>query len=416
MIDLSTSSFFGSSNIRHQGIRKRGLGIMVFFLHRAFFPLVLSLCLPTLPAQVIKVTLPRPSTLTPVQRLNREGVEAVVKHHYEAAESLFNKAYLFDPTDPFTLTNLGYISELQGQSDRAESFYRLAQEQGCYATIDLSTSRALKNKPMVDALGTIQNLPMRINRMNIVAMGLLSEGRSLEAVTLLETTLALEPANPFTLNDLGVAQEALGNVESALRYYDRASATQSKEPIVVTLKRAIRGKPISEVAADSASDLRARTQSRTGEQLRAAMLTLRGVTAVNRNDWVTARQSFVDAYALDPHSAFTINNLGYLAEHDGNPELAKAYYTGASNARDADQRVGLTTQTSSYPEEIAAIASRSQQSVGAALDANAERRRHEPGQILLKRRGPQEQSGKPIAKPEIPRNITSDAPNPIPPQ
>ena len=61
---------------------------------------------------VIKI--PRRSELTPVQRLNRRGVDAIKKHEYKNAESLFYKAYLYDPADPFTLNNLGYVSELEG--------------------------------------------------------------------------------------------------------------------------------------------------------------------------------------------------------------------------------------------------------------------------------------------------------------
>ena len=385
------------------------------FTLRGLIPAFLFAFVTVAPAQRIKITIPRPSTLTPVQRLNREGVEAVDRHRYEKAETLFNKAYLFDPTDPFTLTNLGYISELQGQADRAESFYKLAVEQGCYANIDLSSSKNLKNKPMIDELGTIKNLPMRINRMNVTAMQLLSQGRSFEAEALLEQALALDPVNPFTLNDLGVAEEALGDVESALRYYDRSTAIRAKDPIIVTMNRAFRGKPISEVAAQSAYDLRVRTQDRTREQLQASMLTLRGVTAVNRNDWTTARQSFIDAYALDPHSAFTLNNLGYLAEHDGDLELAKAYYTGASNARDANRRVGLTTQSASGAQELAGLAERSQQDVDAALAANGERRRREPGAVVLKRRRVEEEHGKPASEPTQLEKKIPDAPTPVPP-
>jgi len=92
--------------------------------------LALAVCVtaPLARAGDLRITLPRRSKLTPVQRLNREGVEAVQKRHYDKAEALFYKAYLFDPSDPFTLNNLGYISELQGQLDRAQNFYKLAAE------------------------------------------------------------------------------------------------------------------------------------------------------------------------------------------------------------------------------------------------------------------------------------------------
>src|SRR5665213_4633666 len=91
-------------------------------------------------ARDIRITIPRHSELTPVQRLNREGVNAIQKHDYEKAEAVFYKAYLYDAADPFTLNNLGYVSELEGKLDRAQKFYALASEQDCNARIDLSLS------------------------------------------------------------------------------------------------------------------------------------------------------------------------------------------------------------------------------------------------------------------------------------
>ena len=93
-------------------------------------------------ARDLTITLPKRSELTPVQRLNREGVDAIRKHQYDKAEAIFYKAYLYDPADPFTLNNLGYTSELQGQLDRAQKFYKLASEQGSDALIDRSNAKA----------------------------------------------------------------------------------------------------------------------------------------------------------------------------------------------------------------------------------------------------------------------------------
>jgi Flp pilus assembly protein TadD len=50
-------------------------------------------------------------------------LKQVKKQRYEKAAELFYKAYLYDPSDPFTLNNLGYVSELQGELDRAHKFY-----------------------------------------------------------------------------------------------------------------------------------------------------------------------------------------------------------------------------------------------------------------------------------------------------
>lgn len=275
----------------------------------------------------IRIVLPKHSQLTPVQRLNREGVDAVRRHQYEKAEAKFYKAYLYDAADPFTLNNLGYISELQGKLDRAQKFYALASEQGSTARIDLSNAKQLEGKPLTFALGDLNNAAMRVNRMNVEAIQLLSQDRNFEAVVLLRQALTLEPQNPFTLNNLGVAEEATGNLDGALKHYDAAARSHSSEPIVVTLNRSSRGKPISEVAAVSARLLRKRMRNVATAELRANMLTLHGVYAANQNDWPAAKQDFLQAYSLDPHSAFSLNNLGYVAEKDGDLETAQFYYS-----------------------------------------------------------------------------------------
>ena len=80
------------------------------------------------------------------------------KNQYEKAEGLFYKAYLYDPADPFTLNNLGYVAELQGQLDRAHQYYQLATEQGCDAPISLSSMNDLKGKPMSAAYDALQDV------------------------------------------------------------------------------------------------------------------------------------------------------------------------------------------------------------------------------------------------------------------
>ena len=340
-------------------------------------------------AKNLKITLPRHSELTPVQRLNREGVNAILKHRYENAEGLFYKAYLFDPADPFTLNNLGYVAELQGQIDRAEKFYKLAAEQECAATIDRSTAKELEGKPMMDALGTLKNVPMRINRLNVVGMELLSQDRGFEAEARLKEALAMDPKNAFTLNNLGVAQEATGDLESALNYYDAAAASHSTDPVVVTRNLAWRGKPVSAMAADSARNLRKRMQTMDLNQVRAAMLAIRGVSATNENNWSAAKQDFLEAYTLDPKSAFALNNLGYVAEREGDFETAKAYYARARKADDADAKVGLATQSSAQGLQLIAVADDNHHDMDLQLDAHTQDHSGQKNSFELKRRSNQ---------------------------
>jgi Flp pilus assembly protein TadD len=331
----------------------------------------------------LKITIPKRSELTPVQRLNREGVEAVKKQQFEKAASLFYKAYLYDPADPFTLNNLGYVSELQGELDRARNFYALASEQSCDANIDRSNAKQLEGKPMQYAFKSLRDVPMRVNRMNVNAMDLLSQDRGVEAVSLLKETLPLDPRNPFTLNNLGVADETIGDYENALKSYAAAAESHSLEPVVVTLDRSWRGRPVSAMAAASARRLAERMKKMDGAEVNAVMLTLRGVSATNRNDFRAAREEFLHAYSLDPDSAFSLNNRGYVAEMDGDMETAELFYGKARKAPDAHTRVGLATTLSAEGKRLSSVATESNHEIDGELEKYSQDRRRQTGPVEL---------------------------------
>ncbi len=332
----------------------------------------------------IKVTIPRRSRLTPVQRLNQEGVEAIRKHNYEKAETLFYKAYLLDPDDPFTLNNVGYVSELQGQVDRALRFYELAGQEPTDAVIAHASSRAVEGRSIKEALA-VPDEPLQINHRNVEAVRLLSQGRAPEADLMLQQLLKRDPRNVFTLNNLGVAKEMEGETDDALRYYDDAAATGSDARAVVTLNRSWRGKPLSEMAAQNAKGLRARLE-KNNREVDLAELNVRGVSALNRNDLSAAEQDFRKAYALDPNNAFAINNIGYLSEIEGDRETAEFFYDKAREQAGPKATVGLATRRSAEGLRLSQVASASDEKVGSkvAEEQSALRKEHPP--IVLRRR------------------------------
>ncbi len=354
--------------------------------------------------KIIHLTLPRRSHLTPVQQLNRDGVSAIKKHDYERAAVLFYKAYLYDPTDPFTLNNLGYVAELQGHMDRARRFYDLASRQSSSAEIDVSNTKGLEGKPMRAALDGLEDLSMRVNRMNMDAMQLLRENRGFEATGILKAALALDRKNPFTLNNLGVAHDAIGDYDNALAYYSQAADEHSEEPAVVTLNESWRGRPVSKMAAESAKRLQKRMRDMTPAEMQSVMFTIRGVAAANQNDWGAARQNFLRAYSLNPRSAFCLNNRGYVAEQDGDLETAQFFYEKARKADDSGARVGLATQLTAEGRDLISVASDSNEKVDTALEEYSRERRRDTGPIELTPRGAgQEQNPPPGQAPGVPR-------------
>ncbi len=365
---------FGVIGMRH---KLRTFAVIIFLIGSAITPAI---------AGDLKISVPKRSQLTPVQRLNREGVDFIRKHQYEKAADLFYKAYLFDPGDPFTLYNLGYISELQGQLDRAQSFYKLASEQATDAVIDRASSPQLKGKPMKDAVIGLNDAALRINRDNIEAIRLLSQNRAVEADTLLQQTLSFDPRNAFTLNNLGVAKESEGESEEALKYYLAATNAGSSKPALVTSNRSWRGKPISDMAAASAKRLQERMRTEVSAEARANAMTERGVSAVNRNDWSAASQDFVEAYRLNPDSAFSLNNLGYLSEMQGDLETAEFFYERARQAQNANIPVGLASRRSAEGVNLSKVAADSDKQVASKIEQTAAVRRRLSGPVELIRR------------------------------
>ena len=362
-----------------------------------------------------RILIPLRSRLSPVQRLNREGVEAVKKHQYDKAQTLFYKAYLYDPADPFTLNNLGYISEVQGQLERAHKFYELAAEQGSDANIDVTSQKHLKGQPMKAALIELQDRTMRVNRMNIDAMRMLQQDRDFEAIDTLKQALALDPKNPFTLNNLGYANESVSDLESALRYYQEAAALGSNEPAAIALDKNWRGKSVSNMARTSAKRLQKRMDSGDLAEAKAVMYTLRGVHAENANNWSEARQNFLHAYALDAPSACSLNNRGYIAEREGDLETAQYFYEKARRADDANAKIGLATKLYAQGQTLAAVANDSNQKVDTALDVYSRQRKRSSATVELTPRGGTMEST-PETKPEIKPDNPDGNPVPQPNQ
>lgn len=359
----------------------------------------------------LRINIPKRSEMTPVQKLNREGVEAVRKRQYKKAENLFYRAYLFDPDDPFTLNNLGYISEIEGQVDRAAKFYVLAAQQAGDAVIDQASASGLKGKPLRDAIGQVQDANMRINQSNVEAIRLLSKGRAQEAESLLDTAEKLNPKNPFTLNNLGLAKEMQGELPEASKYYTAAATLKSEQPVVVTLNARWRGKPVSDMAEDSAKKIRARLSEPESPEIRAAELNLRGVSAVNRNDWSLAAQDFNEAYRLNPDSAFSLNNRGFLAEMEGDPETAQDFYQRAKGADGDSARVGVASQSWAEGMKLSAVADDADQKIDQQFEAQREARRTQTGPIQLKRR-----DNTPVVEPAMPAQQPENSPEVGPPQ
>jgi Flp pilus assembly protein TadD len=355
----------------------------------------------------VRISIPKRTKPTPVQKLNQEGVKAVEKRQYKKAKALFYKAYLIDPDDPFTLNNLGYVAELEGQVDRAERYYTLAQAQDSDAVVYKSTERDAVGQPVTKIAGNAGDTGMQINRINVYAIGLLQKDHAPEADLALQKALKLDPNNPFTLNNLGFAREKEGELEDSYKFYSQAAAQHSNTPIVVTVHQSWRGKPISEIAARNADKVRIQMAREQDVTAQVARLNTRGVAAINRNDYKLARQYFEKAYQLDPKNAFALNNMGYLAEIDGDRETADYYYGKAKEANQSSMKVAYASRKDVEGMKLAAVAGDSDDAVNKATEEAAALRRAEGEPVVLRYRNNQ-----PVVEPATPPKPLPENPTP----
>jgi Flp pilus assembly protein TadD len=366
----------------------------------------------------LRINFPKRSEATPVQKLNQQGVKEIQHHNLRKAERLFYRAYLLDPDDPFTLNNLGYISELQGKVERAERYYQLAaKENNSETVIAEASSRKMQGRKLSEVTSSYGNLDLRINRGNVLAMSLLQQGRNQEAEDVLRDTLKLDPKNPFTLNNLGYAMEAQGDLESALRYYNDSSMTHSNEPVVVAIDSHWRGKPISDIAFRNEEAVRRRLATERSNQARAARLNLEGVSAINHNEPGKAYDYFQQAYKLDPQDAFSLNNMGYVAEAQGDEETASDFYARARRGDQAGTAVSAASHHEMVGEAVGNVADANAQGSEASLRSEAEARRRQHAPVVLRRRdntpvtGPTAPAAAPQTQnPQVPRPPVDNAP------
>jgi tetratricopeptide (TPR) repeat protein len=117
-----------------------------------------------------------------------------------------------------------------------------------------------------------------------------------------------------------------------------------------------------------------------------ARLNLRGVSAMNRNDRKTARENFQQAYKLDPNNSFTVNNMGYLAELEGDKETAQSYYEQARRAKRANARIVVSTRPEVEGHPVGQIAEQSTALVESSFAAQADAKRRSGGPPALRTR------------------------------
>jgi hypothetical protein len=143
-------------------------------------------------------------------------------------------------------------------------------------------------------------------------------------------------------------------------------------------------------------------------ETRVARLNLQGVSALNHAKASDAQKYFSDAYRLDPSNSFTLNNIGYIDELNGDRESAEMYYDAARTAQQANERVTYSTRSDAEGRKIGSLAGVNQGDVDATLKAIQQRKRRvkRPIQLMVRGGNPAPPSE---TKPQAPLSVPAPA-------
>ena len=150
-------------------------------------------------------------------------------------------------------------------------------------------------------------------------------------------------------------------MDAAYQFYLASANTDFPRARGHGIDKSWRGREISEVASKNAKKLNNRLTIAATLESRVAILNFRGVSAMNRNDRRTGRELIQQAYKLDPEDAFTLNNMGYLAEMDGDRETADYYYLRARDAEQSNAKITLATRKEVQGKKIGDFAQQHRQ-------------------------------------------------------
>ena len=183
-----------------------------------------------------------------------------------------------------------------------------------------------------------------------------------------------------------MVREKGGDLRGALEQYEAAARTNSEARVIVTTDSDARGRLVTEIADRNAKRIERRLPEAETAESQSARLTFLGVAAINHNHPQTARNNFVEALKLDSSNAFALNNMGFLAEMEGDQETADSYYARAQTAEKATQKVTAATRQDVLGMRLGEVASLNDNAVDAAITAEQQQKRRQGGPIQLRRR------------------------------
>jgi tetratricopeptide (TPR) repeat protein len=212
----------------------------------------------------------------PALKTNKANVEAIGllgKGRIAEAEDTLKHVLATDPHNPFTLNNMGFVMESEGDLQSALKYYSAAASLHSRDIILVSPNTKWRGKPISEvaadnarAVSQIiakgEDLQAQIARLNLRGVAALNHNDPQGAKEFFQQAYKLDPGNAFSLNNMGYVSELAGDRETAETYYaDARSAADRNMLVTYASRREAEGQPVSSVAQQNENDTESAIQA-----------------------------------------------------------------------------------------------------------------------------------------------------------
>src|ERR1700743_1063516 len=194
-----------------------------------------------------------------INGLNSEALDLLNRDRAPEADVVLQQALKLEPGNPFTLNNMGFAKEKEGELESAIQYYDRSAATGSREPIVIAFNKSWRGKPISEVaaanaqssrkeLSKSQDLKDRVARLNVRGVSAMNRNDRKTAKEAFEADFKLYPNNSFAINNMGYLAELSGDKETAQSYYEQAQrAERARQKVMVSTRPELDGQTAAAV-------------------------------------------------------------------------------------------------------------------------------------------------------------------------
>jgi Flp pilus assembly protein TadD len=208
-----------------------------------------------------------------VNALNSEAISLLSKDRAPEADLVLQQALKLDPKNPFTLNNMGFAKEKEGELEDAVKYYDQSALTGSRESVVIAINKDWRGKPINEIasrnaektrkeLEKSEDKQARVVRLNLRGVSAMNRNDRKTARDYFQQAYKLDSRNAFALNNMGYLAEMDGDKETAQDFYERArNAQRASVKVAVSTRPEVEGRALAQVAEQSDTLVDSRMQA-----------------------------------------------------------------------------------------------------------------------------------------------------------